>query len=412
MTGSPRSWSARPVELRQAGIAACLGVLLFLVSVGLLHTGLDQRQIVDTPLYQRYGEAMLDGQVPYRDFELEYPPGALPMFTVPALAPEEHYRTAFEVLVALLGAGTVVLVVVALARLGAGPSHLVAGAALVGLVPLALGSVVLTRYDIWPAFLTAAVLAAALSGRDRLAFGLLGLATVSKVYPAILLPLLLLFAWRTHGRRRALGGLATFAGAVALVLIPFAILGPGGLLDALTRQADRPLQIESLGSAILLVGDQLGLYTPTVVNGSGSQNLWGALPDGLATGLTVVQVVAVVAIWALFAAGRRGPTELAAASAASVAAFVAFGKVLSPQFLIWLAPLVALVGGAAGAAACGLYLLALVLTHAWFPERYWDLVGLAAGPTWLLAARDALLVALAAVLAVATARGRAASRSA
>src|SRR4029450_2581681 len=40
----------------------------------------DHYQIVDTPVYEEYGEAMAAGQVPYRDFELEYPPGALPVF--------------------------------------------------------------------------------------------------------------------------------------------------------------------------------------------------------------------------------------------------------------------------------------------------------------------------------------------
>jgi hypothetical protein len=38
----------------------------------------------DVTGYQRYGSLVLDGAVPYRDFDLEYPPGALAMFVVPA----------------------------------------------------------------------------------------------------------------------------------------------------------------------------------------------------------------------------------------------------------------------------------------------------------------------------------------
>ena len=33
----------------------------------------------------RYGHAVIDGQVPYRDFSLEYPPGGLPLFALAAL---------------------------------------------------------------------------------------------------------------------------------------------------------------------------------------------------------------------------------------------------------------------------------------------------------------------------------------
>ena len=42
----------------------------------------------DLHLYRRYGDALLAGHVPYRDFFVEYPPGAIPLFAGPSLAPE------------------------------------------------------------------------------------------------------------------------------------------------------------------------------------------------------------------------------------------------------------------------------------------------------------------------------------
>ncbi|MGZ8695500.1 MAG: hypothetical protein ACXWYS_08695, partial [Gaiellaceae bacterium] len=70
-----------------------------------------------------------------------------------------------------------------------------------------------------------------------------------------------------------------------------------------------------------------------------------------------------------------------------------------PQFLIWLFPLVPLVAGRRGAIASGLVGVAAVLTQLWFPTRYWALVNeLAAGPTWLVVARDLILLATLAVL--------------
>ena len=71
---------------------------------------------------------------------------------------------------------------------------------------------------------------------------------------------------------------------------------------------------------------------------------------------------------------------------------------LSPQFLLWLIPLVPLVRGRRGLAATALLTLALVLTQVWFPRRYWDYVGRfhRAGVVF---SRDLALVALLAVLA-------------
>ena len=40
-------------------------------------------RIVDTPFYQGYGLQMRNGLLPYRDFSVEYPPGALPVFLAP-----------------------------------------------------------------------------------------------------------------------------------------------------------------------------------------------------------------------------------------------------------------------------------------------------------------------------------------
>jgi hypothetical protein len=115
----------------------------------------------------------------------------------------------------------------------------------------------------------------------------------------------------------------------------------------------------------------------------------------------VLQVAVLAGLFAAFARLLRpAPDDFVRYAAASAVAFVALGKVLSPQFLIWLVPLVLLVRGRRGLVATGLLGCAAVLTQIWFPFRYWDLA-LAFDPlsSWLVFARDLVLVGLLAVLA-------------
>ena len=364
----------------------------------LLHLGFYERhQIVDTPLYERYGEAILDGEVPYRDFELGYPPGALPVFVLPAFASAERYRDVFEWLMILCAAAAIGFGGLSLRSAGSRVARLFAATAFIALAPLALGSVVLSRYDFWPAALTAAALAALLGGRVLVAAFVLALAVAAKLYALAVLPLALIFLGRVHGRRRALTALGVFALVLTFMLLPFALAGDG-LADATRAQTvGRSLQIESLGAALLLSAHQLGAYRATVEHAPGGHVLVGRLPDLLTTLSSIAQVLAVIAVWWLY---RRGPPfhdRLLTAAAAAVVGFIAFGRVFSPQYLVWLVALVPLIAGRTGLVASGLLLSALVLTQLWFPSRYVDLVALG-DVTWLVLARNAVLVALFALL--------------
>ena len=103
---SQERWSL-PAERRQALAAGVVALAVFGAAWAMLHRGFYRRdQIVDTPVYQRYGDAMLDGQVPYLDFRVEYPPVALPVFLLPAIGDghdERTYRRNFERLMVLCG---------------------------------------------------------------------------------------------------------------------------------------------------------------------------------------------------------------------------------------------------------------------------------------------------------------------
>jgi Glycosyltransferase family 87 len=380
-------------------LAAAAAAALFLVSWGVLHTGwYDDAEIVDIPVYAEYGTAIEDGALPYRDIRPEYPPGALPVFVVPALLSEDEdgFRNAFEALMALCGLAIVGLVAVTLRGVDASRARTVAALGLVATFPLLLGSVVLTRFDLYPAALVAAAVAALVHERDRLGFGLLGAAIAVKLYPGVLVPIALAYVWRRRGRREALACLAILVALVALVFLPFLVLAPDGVAHSFGRQLSRPLQLESLGSALYLAAHHLLGLDVEMRSGHGSQNLHATGTAVAAVLLSAVQVAVLVWIWLRRSSSRE---ELVRWSAAALVAFVALGKVLSPQFLIWLAPIVPLVAGLRGLRASVLLASALVLTQLWFPSRYWELARDLAGlPSALVLVRDLVLVALLVVL--------------
>ncbi len=380
-------------------LAAVAAAALFLLSWAALHTAwYDDGEIVDIPVYASYGTAIEDGAVPYRDIRPEYPPGALPAFVVPALLSEDEpgFRNAFEWLMAAFGVAAVLLAALILRGLGASRERTVAALALVAAFPLLLGSVVLTRFDLYPAALVLAALAALVHRRDRLGFGLLGAAVAVKLYPAVLVPVALGYVWRRRGRREALVCLAVSAGVVVLAFLPFLVVAPDGVAHSIGRQLSRPLQIESLGSALYLAAHHLVGLDVEMRSGHGSQNLHATGTAVAAILLSLVQVGALVWIW------LRRPSsaeELVRWSAAALVAFVALGKVLSPQFLIWLAPVVPLVASVRGLRASVLLAAGLLLTQLWFPSRYWELaLAFDPVPSTLVLFRDLALVAVLVIL--------------
>jgi uncharacterized membrane protein len=314
----------------------------------------------------------------------------------------------------LCGVAAIVFAAIALTRLGAGPGRTAAALSVPALSPVLVGPLLLTRFDLLPAALAVGALAAVLAGRDRLGSGALGLGVAVKLWPALLLPLLLVW-WRRRGEwRLAITGLAICAGvAAAILLVPWAVLAPVELGESLWRQLSRPLQIESLGSAVLLALHHVAGLSLGWASSHGSQNLTGAVAVAAAVVTSLAQLAVLGWLWLRFARGPFEGERLVRYAAATVVAFVALGKVLSPQFLIWLVPLVPLVAGARGVAAGLLLVCACVLTRGWFPDDYWALVKeFDATASWLVLARDATLLALLAVVAwPSTARERGSARS-
>jgi len=357
--------------------AASLGAAgVFLFCWGVIHQfGWAHFQLTDIPTYQAYGDPIVHhGQVPYRDFAMTYPPAALVVFVLPSLI--GGYVTTFSLLMAACGIGVVFLV--GSLRREALP--------FVAVSPLLIGSLAYLRFDFWPALLVAGAVVCLVRDRDRLGWTLLGIAVAAKLWPLVLVPLALTWSWRRGRDHAELFGIAS----AAAWFVPFAILAPHGLWDSLREQANRPLQIESLGGALAKTFSH-----PKLDFSHGSQNVAGY--GWLASLLVAATAVSLVTLWIAFARGPIGDARLIRYCAATTCAVIAFGKVLSPQYLVWLIPLVPLVRGRRGYAATAVLAAGLLLTQGYFPWHYW---GYAYDDrrAWVVLARDLSLVVLLAVL--------------
>ena len=352
----------------------------------------------DVYYYREIGHRIAHGQIPYHEFYLEYPPGSIPVFAVPSLLSQAHYFLVFKLLMTAFAAVAAVAAVAVLERLGPTSPARVRAVVVLGVAPLALGPLFLNRYDAWPAALVALSLLFLVADRPRLAFALLAVATVAKIYPLALVPVVVVHVWRRFGRDELVRALAVFVGVGLLFVVPFAAVGFGGLGYSFYIQATRDLQVESLGAQLLVVAGHLGVYHPTAVTGKpGSQNLVGPAADAVGFVSSLVQVVAVLLVARWYRRGRNDSDRLVLAFAAAVVAFIAFGKVLSPQYVVWLIPLLPLVElGIGGLVSC-LLLAVLVMTQLSFYDS--DQVAQLGTVSWLVLARNVVLVALFGLLA-------------
>ncbi|MDN6438076.1 MAG: glycosyltransferase 87 family protein [Corynebacterium nuruki] len=295
------------------------------------------------------------------------------------------------------------------------------------------GPIILTRLDLFPGLLVAAA-AALLFARHRsgrtggsggsgsvaqtVAAVLLAVATAAKLWPGVLAAGLVgrwrhLSTWaRTAG---FLAALAVVAGLVA------AVSGADRLTSPLDYQTDRGLQVESVSATPLVLAAALGHQDGRWHVGqapSKSIEITGPWESTMVTvadvGLIVVLVAAAgVGLWRLLRGGWT-PQRTLSFWAALIMAVIVTDKVLSPQYLVWITPLLA-VGLTVSRRpslriAALLTVVAALLTTLVFPVNYDGLLadgGPELLPAVLLTVRNGLLLLVTAVcLRWATARDR------
>lgn len=266
-----------------------------------------------------WGARQIDqGLVPYLEADLEYPvlTGGfihLARLISGVLPAEDGWVPFLGVNAVLLFACFLGLVAVHL-RLGSPrQAFMVAGSPLV----VASG---LINWDLLPLFLTSAALLAWQRHHPIAAGALIGLGTAAKLYPALVLLPIVVLALRAGRPRPA--ALVTGGAAVAWIAVnlPVYLAAPRGWLHFWTFNADRGADLGSLWLVLEGVGLQVG---------------------SLSVVLMLLMALGTAGVSALLVLSPR-PARIAQGAFLVVLLFCLVNKVYSPQYMLWLLPLLVL----------------------------------------------------------------------
>ena len=352
----------------------------------------------DVRFYGAKVERMFQGELPYREVATEYPPGSVPFTILPALVvgTGAGYRLAFacEMLAVDavgLWAATRLSRVVDPGRPRRIPLAYV-------LAMVAVGPLLVLRFDIVPAVCVLLAATMAAEGRFGWAAAALGYGTAAKIFPGVLAPLLVLGLVPALGWWRSLlRTVPPFLAGFGLTVVPALVLSVRGTADSVLYHVQRGVQIESLWANLIGIAHLFGLPAQTIY-GFGAYDLDSDV-SGFAKALSGVFTLAALAgaAWLVWrrarARGGLGPADWAGAFTLGTFAFVLPTRVLSPQYLVWLcAPMVGLALVLAGRRALWTLVAAALVSQVVFPFRYTQLRRLYPFDVGLLTLRNLLLV--------------------
>lgn len=347
--------------------------------------------------YYDYATMGLSGELPYRDFPFEYPVLSFPLFLIPRLltADFERYRVAFVAEMFLFDAAAIVLV----ARHGGrawGAETVARRLGWYTLYGFLLGPLLIGRFELAPMTFAFAAATWWFSGRRTLGGSVAALGALMKVFPGLVAaPALVreLALLRTARPRGAMALLAT----LGIGLAGWLWLAGGRMGESLGYHAGRGLELESLlGGLVLLAGSLTG----RPVSCDFDHNAFHVAPDRGAwlapLAFPLLAATQLLVVWRFW---RTGMADGMRYSAAAILAFIVAGKVLSPQYLIWLLPFLAVLDGPTGRLSRRIFLLCCLTTTLIYPGPGFAMIlDHQAGAILLLNVRNALLFWLLVVL--------------
>lgn len=368
----------------------------------------------DVEMYFDYSSQILQGQLPYQDFEVVYPPLTLVFFLLPRFiaADLNAFVTVFAIEMLLFDLVGLLIISAMSRRLGI---PLWSTLTIYTLAVLAVGSIIVQRYDLVPAIMVLLALYTFSQGRRKIPWALLAVGMMTKIYPAVLAPIFLIYQIRHRQKKRIFTGVAIFAVTTIAIIAPFYLLSPDGFWDSFGFHVQRGLQSESTYSSFLLLGHTWGLTTIQMNLSASSFDLVSPIADTLAKISPLVMLLSLGVVYWFFYRSQSGAeaTKRALApngqpdmanivkySLLAILIFMVTSKVLSPQFIIWLYPLVPLIIGRWRLVSLLMFVAVGIMSYYIYPLHYGEFTQLKPALIYILFFRNVLLIALAGLLLV------------
>lgn len=275
---------------------------------------------------------------PFHVLPSEYPVLSIIPFSIGLLAPLRWYQVTFGLFMIAIA----VVIYYLLHR------YRSKGAAMMFMIYVILGSwaTAEARYDLLPAGLTLAAVILAERSRWKLSAVLLALATMLKFYPVALLPIIFIAIVRENGIRNGIKRIYQVFGVFTLVctaLMAVSLsLSFADTIGPISYFGSRPIQIESFAAAFVSIGTFFGAPVHYVYS-FGSINIVSSISSTVSFLFTAATFLGLLYTFYL---QMRGKIDLAVSCLIALLIILLTGKVLSPQYILWVAPLIAYVGQA------------------------------------------------------------------
>lgn len=298
----------------------------------------------ETVLYNfPYADAILHGTAPYTPgtgMRWEYPPFAYLLMLIPRFFTSDVY--VYEVLYVVEVAVFLVIGLILIRKIANhfGKNPLLAFITYVVCVYL-LDYFIFDRFDIIVAVIVLAASYLVLKKRRGWAIFLLIFGMFVKLYPALLIPILIVPFLAKREYIPALKVLGFSILLCVLFILPFIIMAPGDVWNFMTYHSNRGLQIESVAASIVMF---IGMFVPIdyfTENSYGSYNIGGDVPDSVASIMMFLMILMILISYLMyyvrchsqeFGSEQR---DFLLISLVVLMVFISFNKVFSAQYVIW-----------------------------------------------------------------------------